>query len=100
VSAGSAGVLRDAARVLEEHGWVQGSAGTPSTGFCTIGALAHATNRYDHRGMDYSRAYLALAEHLDEEFGGSVADWNDQDDRTMPEVVKLLSQVADLEQFR
>lgn len=46
-----AGLLRNGAKLIEEHGWVKNTYGDESIGFCIIGSVRHQFNSVD----DYTK---------------------------------------------
>jgi hypothetical protein len=93
-------VLREAARVLMEEGWSQGSAGWTSAGTrCVLGSLDEACVRI---GMERG-AWLAAGGELvlwllRNGFTPSPIHWNDAPERTAEDVILALKQCAyDLE---
>ena len=81
-------LLRDAADLIEQKGWCQ-RAYSDGNGYCAIGALLHI----DHN--DISRSYLSATHSLEANIG-SIATWNDQQERTKQEVIAKLREVAQL----
>jgi hypothetical protein len=93
-------VLRKAAQVLREGGWVQGIVETPRGQHCTLGALRKA--------LHYPRSDHLLQPEVDllsELIGGAapsgvwwweaVSDWNDAVGRTAADAITLLEQAAE-----
>lgn len=96
----AAETLRDAARWLMEHEWVQGSAFIPHraaqreiTGGCAMGAIFLVTtvdDAYDrHAADDAIWAVCAV-------IGDVLPAWNDEPGRTKDEVIEALLRAADL----
>lgn len=92
--------LQQAAKLIEEKGWIQGSYGDHVHGFCSIGALGTVT---DHE--TYYPATQVLAGAVPEEFCPQlkpsiqrIIEWNDTPGRTRSEVVQLFRKAAGDEQ--
>lgn len=100
MSAQTAKILRDAAAVIETHGWCQGSMFQGERS-CLVGSLRRAVAGHmilSHEeawiwGEDLAEAFQAVENHL----GVNPARFNDVLGRTQAEVVKELLTVADLQ---
>lgn len=102
----TAQVFRDTATELRDNGWVQGCLQNPD-GHCTVGGLMQVTSfsgelsvRSEDWDMDewYRRAgrvqpYIDVLCAAVEE---GVEDWNDEEGRTIEDVVFLLDSMAEL----
>lgn len=89
-----AGVLRAAARYIEEHGWVQGIVQDREGRVCAVGALGKVlpARTADSDDALYYEARALADERARERAGGwgSVVAFNDSLGRTQAEVVALL----------
>lgn len=92
--------LKNAAKLIEERGWIQGSYGDHVNGFCSIGALDKATDT-----DTYYPAARRLAEAVPKEFCpqlkvsiNRVIEYNDTPGRTRDEVLQLFRKAASDEQ--
>ena len=97
-------VLRDAARIIEERGWCQNAVQDLNGAVCAWGGIRLAI--YGDSDSDGSTAFIeldeastrALAEYLEPGTGifiGTVASWNDEPGRSVPEVVAALRGAAE-----
>ena len=101
-------LLRGAEDCLEEYGWCQGSLQNFEGKYCLVGALNASKNRYEreHYGAADTYVYAGLsmgqsgaaqaADNLVEEMEKkyrcrSLIHWNDDDERTEDDVMKLLA---------
>lgn len=89
------GVLRAAARYIEEHGWTQGTFQDETGAVCATGAV-NAVLHGDPLGYDVQRVDLKirvfreLELRTEEQFGeGSIVDFNDAEGRTVDEVLAV-----------
>lgn len=108
----TAKVYRDAADVLDAHGWIQGEEGSVETGFCLYGALRHAVGATEEElaahtwvGGDFlervtldsprrfamEKAWKVLRLHL----RTNPAAWNDSMPRSRKDVTSMLRSLAD-----
>lgn len=94
--------LRETEAVILKFGWKKKGFGSPTDGFCLLGALRHVilgtTGKNIHFTDDqwdvFHRAVVALHKAMIEEYpkdaSKSVAMWNDMDRRTEKQILKLL----------
>lgn len=85
-------VLRRAADLIEQEGWVQGEFGGPGEGYCALGAI-----RAQYDGVPFPvrvAAIEALSAPLPSRFEGRAPRWNDYPGRKAPSVVRHLRKVA------
>lgn len=82
--------FREAAGLLETHGWCQGTMYHEGKS-CAIGAIVRSakTNELIHP------AYQAFGFHI----GGNIVSWNDRPGRTQAEVVKAFLGAAEAQEF-
>lgn len=88
------GVLRAAARYIEEHGWYQGDYAAPDGAVCALGAINVVVtgSPYDlGDGVDRDLT-LAAANVIENRLGsiGPISWWNDAPGRTKDEVLAVL----------
>lgn len=84
-----ADILRRAADIIEENGWIQGTLVDDETGaVCAIGAIQQACRQIDT--PTYWSARNALGQYVDD----GVSIWNDDEDRTKEEVLAALREAA------
>jgi hypothetical protein len=90
-------VLREAAEVIKQRGWIQGRLRDKQGRVCAIGAISHVFDtdlalRCGAVGAEQNlRKYLSID-------GGdeiTIASWNDKPGRTKEEVVQAMLHVAD-----
>lgn len=99
-----ADVLEQAADLIENVGWVQGTdmmvnAFREPTRFCAVGACAHVIRHGTSNSVvNQSALYMASTKALSVTLGGSgtasVARWNDAPEQTREGVVEGLRQAA------
>lgn len=111
-----ADVLREAADLLEEHGWCQRAyARTPSgdaitdpvvdgrwdepvAGYCLMGAVVAVSGDMDLLDNVYDDYFAEVAQEIDCDcwsgYHDRVTDWNDEKGRTRDDVTGLLRRVA------
>jgi hypothetical protein len=90
-------VLRRAADLIEQKGWVQGVYERRGEGFCALGAIR--AQIHDVPFATRRDALTALEASLPPRFQGWTPRWNDHPGRRAPSVIKHLRKVArDLEQ--
>lgn len=93
--------VREAASVIEKHGWIQKDYGEEEIGFCVLGAMSRVRNSWVNIFTTH-----AFAEFLPEVEIGKTADgepliahniayWNDVPDRTKEEVLQYMHKFAD-----
>ena len=92
--------LNEAADLIEEYGWIQGSRGNPAVGFCAVGAIAY-TLTGDSKPVDLPPAFWHACRFMEEWLktnGHScrlmIIPWNDTGGRTASEVVDGLRAAA------
>ena len=79
-------ILRGAANLIEEKGWIKNDYGNAYKGYCVLGALDQVT------GEEFSRLNKVLG------IKHNPAVWNDRKKRTKEDVLKLFrSRARDLE---
>jgi hypothetical protein len=86
-------VLRKAAQVLREGGWVQGALQTSRGQHCTLGALWEAL--YGGSVQPEVNLLSELIGDTDSSEWEVLIDWNDYDGRTEADVLTLLEQAAE-----
>lgn len=92
-------VLRRAADLIEQEGWVQGEFGGPGVGYCALGAIRVQYD--DVPSSPCTTAIEILNASLPPRFKGWAPRWNDYPQRRASSVVRHLRKVArDLEQER
>lgn len=102
-----AGAVEDIADAIETHGWMQGHAGDPTTGFCITGAADYKIERQDLRiralksianglpNIEYiSIPGCGCTACLDGGAGFACVAWNDREGRTRQEVLDHLRLTA------
>lgn len=103
-----ADLIESGASVLKDKGWMQGELWRGSEQFgdydggavCSIGSLVVASGGghpcvVDEDKLSVTLAYRAIEEHLElDGHGISLADWNDEPDRTLDEVVTAFLDTA------
>lgn len=114
-----ADLMDEAARLIEEHGWVRGYFGTESEGFCLAGAVHEAAYRYcadmyGSRLAAWSSGAVTLRHVALGEIGRQLAEsamvssdpslgqwlsasaicWNDAPERTRNDVITQLQKTA------
>ena len=74
----AAQVLRNAANLIDEFGWIQGNAGNREVGFCAIGALSEVCVG-DNYGLAKAAVVLAndLDSHSRDHDGQAIVEFND-----------------------
>lgn len=93
-------LIRKAAKVLDDRGWVQGRIGTPETGMCVRGVLGFTATgvagRFNQDALiaeNFLREWLRDLGQADTFFG--VPGWNDTPGRTKEEIVLHMNKFAD-----
>lgn len=91
-------VMRKAAKLIEEHGWIQGALGSHDSGFCIAGAVAVVTAPaiiFDSniRQMTFDEFTHWLREL--ESMNLFIPEWNDKEGRTKEEVLLYMNKFAD-----
>ncbi|NKS33162.1 hypothetical protein GS534_24350 [Rhodococcus hoagii] len=110
-------ILRDAAELIDQRGWARFFFETSEGEHCLLGAVRHATDGSIYETRKSALATRLLAEELrargfqgdpeqdyewmadaqyrrEAEDFDLATDWNDADDRTREEVVRLLREVG------
>jgi hypothetical protein len=94
-------VLLDAADLIKQHGWTQGTYRNRTGEFCMVGALWAAmlkqndTDWMDRYNTSYTYDLLHKAMNLGEKVvAGSPAGWNDRPGRTKRRVIRRLRKSA------
>ena len=80
-------VLKEAAQIIEEHGWVQGKPGRPGEGYCMVGAIQEVSGF-----TPCLITAVGLVRSITQE---DLAYWNDQPGRTKEEVLHVLRKAAE-----
>ena len=90
-----AGLLREAANLIEAHGWLQGGYGSKHIGLCAVGAIRCAAGALgpDHPAFLNAIDALTWATGLPRTY--NIPDWNDAASRTKDEVVDALRRAAE-----
>lgn len=79
----SAACIETAIKLIEDHGWIQGSYGNRIQGYCIIGAL--------FTGSESSIAYMAATGIVASVIGNErIVQWNDHYDQTKENVLNTL----------
>lgn len=91
----SSGILRRAAALIREHGWIQGGLGKRGRGFCALGAILEAYRETGFNGLRLHVDVLPAARALEGYMGTPVAVYNDTFGRTAAEVIACLEAAAD-----
>lgn len=91
-------LLRDARKLIEKHGWIQGDWGGYEDGFCALGALNRADNEFanKHGGgllVGWWRACWLLSQTVG---NAPVMQWNDTPGRTKEEVIDAFKKAQKL----
>lgn len=84
--------LKAAAEYISEHGWTQGEMSARDGSVCAAGAIA-AVSGYDNGRSAARGAFSGYLYHT--EGWSSIADWNDQPDRTAEDVILTLKRAAE-----
>jgi hypothetical protein len=84
-------ILLDAADLIEEKGWIQGTFYKRGEGYCIFGALTKVASKHDN-----SQSHLRAAQHQLQRHKSrrSIMRWNDADGRSKEEVLTALRTVA------
>lgn len=93
ISLDAAMILREAAKLINDEGWVQGQLRGPHAGYDTVGAVAEVCER---NNVDVSLRVAIIQALLDRVLATTqgfvaVSDWNDHPSRTPRDVLRLLS---------
>lgn len=80
-------VLRNAAKLIEKHGWVQGCFGDKRLGYCAAGAINHVAPSGAAAGLAKDKLRQLAPD-------GLITLWNDAPGRTKDEVVAALRKAA------
>lgn len=88
-------VFERAAVAIEKHGWIKGKLGSPSQGFCIIGAVRFADEGGFGAELFMTKEVSAPKDDLDG-FGRSWVEWNDAEARTKEDVTDKLKSLAQL----
>ena len=85
-------VLRHAALIIEERGWVQRVLSNAEGQVCALGAIYTAATGEAYGAPD--RYCDEAAEALSEHVGADIEDWNDAQGRTAEQVIAALREAA------
>jgi hypothetical protein len=88
--------LRAAADLLSTDGWIQGAPSDEHDRYCMVGAVNVVTEDADVY-VDAIEAVEAVLDHLG---ALSIADWNDEPERTAEQVIAVLRETAAEEDAR
>lgn len=84
----AAEILDTAALLIEEHGWIQGTARNEH-GYCVVGAILEIS-----RTSPRMNPYREVLKVLGRSCGSEIVDWNDTPGRQAWEVTAALRQAA------
>lgn len=93
-------VVRNAAKMIEKHGWIQGALGSHASGFCIAGAVAAVTTPAIQNGFDSNIRQKTFDEFTKwlrelESMNLFIPEWNDKEGRTKEEVLLYMNKFAD-----
>lgn len=91
--------LDHARQLIQQHGWTQGTWGSPELGYCIRGALSAVMRSDSGANQNTRSACVDSIELVLRAMSGGyqeVAGWNDAPGRTAGEVVAVLRQAAEV----